>query len=169
MLVVNWFAVNNLLRLRVRYTVIKADFCRGEYPYWRFFFCQTLSFLVQSFVRTGIPVCEVTFREHQDDVINLLKKVQVSTRQLQHAACHSKVCCCNHLIANVFVGNWNKNCFKSLFEIVILAVILFIFIGIYHCICILWNSNNLKMAFNKLFGRILRHHNSSNFVLIKEK
>ena len=106
-LVVNWFAVNNLLRPRVRYTVIKADFCRQEYPYWRFFFCQTLSFLVQSFVRTGIPVCEVTFREHQDDVINLLKKVQISTRQLQHAACHSKVCCCNHLIANVFVGNWS--------------------------------------------------------------
>lgn len=48
-------------------------------------------FVLQSFVRNGIPVCEATFREHQDDVIVLLKKVQTSTRQLQHAACHSKV------------------------------------------------------------------------------
>ncbi|CAK8676752.1 unnamed protein product [Clavelina lepadiformis] len=46
---------------------------------------------VESFLRNGILMCEVTFREHQDDVISLLKKVQLSTRQLQHLACHSKI------------------------------------------------------------------------------
>lgn len=47
--------------------------------------------LIDNFIKSGMPICEKLFSHYQDDIVSLLKHLQVSTRQLQHLTCHSKV------------------------------------------------------------------------------
>nr|XP_039256408.1 Fanconi anemia group D2 protein-like [Styela clava] len=47
--------------------------------------------LIESFIKTGMTTCEKMFPLYQDDVISILKHLQITTRQLQHLTCHSKV------------------------------------------------------------------------------
>lgn len=46
---------------------------------------------VELFLKQGMPVLERLFRSQQEDVMNLLKKLQLCTRFLQHLCSHSKV------------------------------------------------------------------------------
>ena len=46
---------------------------------------------VEIFLRQGMPLLDEIFRHHKDDVLILLKNLQLSTRALQHLCGHSKV------------------------------------------------------------------------------
>jgi len=46
---------------------------------------------VDTFLKLGMPVLDLMFRTHKDDIHGLLKNLQQSTRSLQHICGHSKV------------------------------------------------------------------------------
>lgn len=46
---------------------------------------------VETFLRLGMPILDLMFRTHKDDIHGLLKNLQQSTRSLQHFCGHSKV------------------------------------------------------------------------------
>ncbi|GFY79169.1 fanconi anemia group D2 protein [Trichonephila inaurata madagascariensis] len=47
--------------------------------------------ILQTFLRYGMPLMDKLFVERKEEVICLMKILQVSTRYLQHVCCHSKV------------------------------------------------------------------------------
>lgn len=46
---------------------------------------------VETFLKLGMPILDLMFRSHKDDIHGLLKNLQQSTRSLQHFCGHSKV------------------------------------------------------------------------------
>ncbi|KAG1650088.1 Fanconi anemia group D2 protein [Nymphon striatum] len=48
--------------------------------------------VVELFLKHAMPLLDKLFRNQQEDVLNLLKKLQLCTRFLQHVCSHSKVC-----------------------------------------------------------------------------
>ncbi|KAG8193754.1 hypothetical protein JTE90_005051 [Oedothorax gibbosus] len=47
--------------------------------------------ILQTYLKYGMPLMDKLFKDNKDDVICLMKILQVSTRYLQHVCCHSKV------------------------------------------------------------------------------
>uniref|UniRef100_A0A8B9RFZ4 FA complementation group D2 n=1 Tax=Astyanax mexicanus TaxID=7994 RepID=A0A8B9RFZ4_ASTMX len=45
---------------------------------------------LESFLKLGMPLLDYSFKKHKEDVQNLLKTLQLSTRQLHHICSHSK-------------------------------------------------------------------------------
>ncbi|XP_008336048.2 Fanconi anemia group D2 protein-like [Cynoglossus semilaevis] len=48
-------------------------------------------FFLESFLKLGMPLLDYSFKKHKEDVQNLLKTIQLSTRQLHHMCGHSKI------------------------------------------------------------------------------
>nr|DBA18309.1 TPA: hypothetical protein GDO54_016574 [Pyxicephalus adspersus] len=46
---------------------------------------------VETFLKLGMPLLDCSFKKHKDDVQNLLKILQLCTRQLHHMCGHSKI------------------------------------------------------------------------------
>ncbi|XP_077458420.1 Fanconi anemia group D2 protein isoform X3 [Stigmatopora argus] len=46
---------------------------------------------LESFLKLGMPLLDYSFKRHKEDVQNLLKTFQLSTRQLHHMCGHSKI------------------------------------------------------------------------------
>uniref|UniRef100_A0A8D2ZEY8 FA complementation group D2 n=1 Tax=Scophthalmus maximus TaxID=52904 RepID=A0A8D2ZEY8_SCOMX len=46
---------------------------------------------LESFLKLGMPLLDFSFKRHKEDVQNLLKTIQLSTRQLHHMCGHSKI------------------------------------------------------------------------------
>ncbi|KAM5148348.1 Fanconi anemia group D2 protein [Mantella aurantiaca] len=46
---------------------------------------------VETFLKAGMPLLDCSFKKHKDDVQNLLKILQLCTRQLHHMCGHSKI------------------------------------------------------------------------------
>ena len=46
---------------------------------------------IDHFLKHGMPLLDVLFRRRKDDCVSLLKKLQLSTRYLQHVCSHSKI------------------------------------------------------------------------------
>ncbi|XP_072540677.1 Fanconi anemia group D2 protein [Salminus brasiliensis] len=46
---------------------------------------------LESFLKLGMPLLDYSFKKHKEDVQNLLKTFQLSTRQLHHMCGHSKI------------------------------------------------------------------------------
>ncbi|XP_066554205.1 Fanconi anemia group D2 protein isoform X1 [Amia ocellicauda] len=46
---------------------------------------------VEAFLKLGMPLLDFSFKKHKEDVQNLLKTFQLSTRQLHHMCGHSKI------------------------------------------------------------------------------
>ncbi|XP_061778669.1 Fanconi anemia group D2 protein isoform X3 [Nerophis ophidion] len=46
---------------------------------------------LESFLKLGMPLLDFSFKRHKEDVQNLLKTFQLSTRQLHHMCGHSKI------------------------------------------------------------------------------
>ncbi|XP_077386659.1 Fanconi anemia group D2 protein isoform X2 [Festucalex cinctus] len=46
---------------------------------------------LESFLKLGMPLLDYSFKRHKEDVQNLLKTFQLSTRQLHHICGHSKI------------------------------------------------------------------------------
>ncbi|XP_033118611.1 Fanconi anemia group D2 protein-like [Anneissia japonica] len=56
---------------------------------------------IDVFLRSGMPVLDKVFRHKKEEVLNLLKTLQHSTRMLHHICSHSKAVCDVSLIAHV--------------------------------------------------------------------
>uniref|UniRef100_A0A8B9RG21 FA complementation group D2 n=1 Tax=Astyanax mexicanus TaxID=7994 RepID=A0A8B9RG21_ASTMX len=54
------------------------------------FFLQYGRLFLESFLKLGMPLLDYSFKKHKEDVQNLLKTLQLSTRQLHHICSHSK-------------------------------------------------------------------------------
>nr|XP_057911313.1 Fanconi anemia group D2 protein-like [Doryrhamphus excisus] len=46
---------------------------------------------LETFLKLGMPLLDLSFKRHKEDVQNLLKTFQLSTRQLHHMCGHSKI------------------------------------------------------------------------------
>ncbi|KAL7985939.1 hypothetical protein Chor_011105 [Crotalus horridus] len=46
---------------------------------------------IETFLKSGMPLLDYSFKKHREDVQSLLKTLQLSTRQLHHVCGHSKI------------------------------------------------------------------------------